>query len=242
MITEMTRLSNRVQIFYLMILCALSGCECLAVSRLHSGQRMHLDLVADLTWPGDVYIISVDDKVLPAYPRFNIYEILPGQHRLALGYIIREGTILYRADPVIITFNAEAGHEYGFGSLVYYTNGSELYFQDYYVIANDQGSTYYRYLNHAKSAQCREKLNIHWRPNASHMRWVPYIYDRGHWRNLGDSRPRRAKLRNTPLQVDDEHIMEKKDIVPPDIKELIELSEKQRREIEECMRLYTNPK
>jgi len=55
---------------------------------------MHLDLIADLTWPGDVYIISIDDKVLPAYPRFNIYEILPGQHRLALGYIISSEELL----------------------------------------------------------------------------------------------------------------------------------------------------
>lgn len=62
----------------------------------------------------DVYIIEIDGKFTEHYNlSIPVYEILPGEHKLKLGFhIFRDRQELKGVDPEYMVFTAKPGHRY----------------------------------------------------------------------------------------------------------------------------------
>ena len=100
--------------------CATKG----ETYKFYSGENRTADKVATII-PFDetslvrlertsVPIIEIDGKLTGGYKlAIPTYEILPGEHKIKLGfYILRGGKKLRGVDPEYMVFTAKAGHEY----------------------------------------------------------------------------------------------------------------------------------
>lgn len=114
-------------VIFTLILSAivLSGCASKGETyKFYSGENHAADKVATIIpfhemtmFPigrTDVYIIEIDGKLTEHHNlAIPTYEILPGEHKLKLGFLLmRNGKEARGVDPKYVVFTAKAGHKY----------------------------------------------------------------------------------------------------------------------------------
>jgi|GEM_PF-5907238 len=234
----MTRISRLVcvSVIFLAGLALLVGCETLArgnFMQIYPGPALHNDLQASLEVSPTVRVLFVDGVEVRGFPLKTSFAVLPGKHTVVVAYcsVEQQGRVITTVksqEALALAFEAEPGHLYSVGYLSFYSNGKDRYFKDYYQIATAGQDE--------RAVACKDKLSILWTPEESDLQWYPYIYDAGHWRTGVPVTKRAKEMYAQPLQVNDKRVLETKDILSQETKELFTLQEEQKKRATECLK------